>query len=332
MRSSPGKKPVARFFGIITGRVRLWMLVLLVVGLAGPTGAFLSDIQNKDAVKVSLDERSPVAQLRQVNDPVPPEGEVLRVAIAGVLSPTSTLEHYQELLTFLGQRLGRRITLVLRPTYSEIYDLVKGKQVDVAFVCTLVYVKGNEDFGMELLVAPQMRGETVYYSYLIVPVDSSATSLSDLQNEDFAFTDPLSNTGYLVPIYNLYLLGEKPNSFFRKYTFTYSHDNSITAVADRLLDGAAVDSLVYEQMRVSKPQLITKTKIIARWGPYGIPPVTVNPTIDGRLKQQLRDTFLGLHESADGKAILSSLGIDRFVAVSDGNYESVRQMIRELGW
>lgn len=77
-------------------------------------------------------------------------------------------------------------SLILKPTYAEINDLVDGQRADVAFVCSLPYVKGNQDFGMELLVIPQMYGETVYYSYLIVPeARAAATNLRDLSGASF---------------------------------------------------------------------------------------------------------------------------------------------------
>lgn len=290
--------------------------------------------QTQDAIKVSLDEKSRVPPIQQISDSAygQPGDSVLRVAIAGVLSPTKTLEYYQELLAHMEQKLSQQVTLILKPTYAEINDLVMGQRVDVAFVCSLAYVKGNDDFGMELLVVPQMYGETVYYSYLIVPNESSAASLKDLRGTSFAFTDPISNSGHLAPSYQISLLDETPVSFFSRYIFTYSHDNSITAVADRLLDGAAVDSLVYDQLVADKPELASKTKIIARWGPYGIPPVVISPTLDPQLKQQLQDFFLKLHKSDEGNTILNNLTIDKFVVVPNDVYDSIREMKTKLGW
>ncbi len=232
----------------------------------------------------------------------------------------------------MGERLGRQATLILKPTYAEVNDLVRGQHVDVAFVCSLPYVMGNQDFGMELLVAPRMYGGTVYYSYLIVPGESSDVSLEDLRGLSFAFTDPMSNSGHLAPTYQLSLLGEAPASFFSRYIFTYSHDNSITAVADKLIDGAAVDSLVYDKLVTDNPELVSNTKVIARWGPYGIPPVVVNPALDPQLKQQLRDFFLDLHNSDEGKRILNNLGIDKFVVAPDNIYDFIREMKTKLGW
>ena len=104
------------------------------------------------------------------------------------------------------------------------------------------------------------------------------------------------------------------------------------AVADKLVDGAAVDSLVYEQLVTDNAELASKTKVIARWGPYGIPPVVVSPTLDSRLKQQLRDFFLDLHKSSEGMKRLNNLSIDKFVVISDDIYGSIRKMERKLGW
>ena len=258
--------------------------------------------------------------------------DTLKIAVSGVISPGETLKTYRELLTYIGHEMGREVALIQRPTYAEVNDLVKASTVDLAFICSLAYVQGNRDFGMDLLLAPQIAGQTVYYSYLIVPENSDAQDLEDLRGINFAFTDPLSNSGRLAPTYQLHLMGDTPDSFFTSHVFTYSHDNSIRAVAEGLVDGAAVDSLVYDQMVASDPELASKTKVIAAWGPFGIPPVVVNPELDTELKGQLQDIFLNLDVSVEGRRILNNLEIDRFVRVDDHIYDSIRQMVTQLGW
>lgn len=314
-------------------RSRFWLAMLalaaaVVASLYLITGAG----QTQETTRVSLDERVALPPVQQMGDVRQGQQEqVLRVAIAGVISPTRTTEHYQELLHYMGEKLGKEVRLILKPSYAEINDLVKGGRVDLAFVCSLAYCQGYHDFGMELLVAPQMYGNTVYYSYLIVPTDSLAAGLEDLKGRSFAFSDPLSNSGYLAPSYQLSLVDENPTFFFSRYTFTYSHDNSIMAVADRLVDGAAVDSLVYDQLIARDPVIASKTKVIARWGPYGIPPVVVNPNLDPELKQRLRQFFLDLHESPEGQAMLKNLNIDRFVNLTHDAYASIVEMKDKLG-
>jgi len=293
-----------------------WLLLLLGLVLAG----CLAEPQLKTVKLSDIEAERP----RTATSPA--DGRVLRLAVAPVWSPRESLNIYQDFALYLGRRLGRPAELVQGKTYAEINDLVRSGDLALAIVCTNAYLEGQEDFGMEALAVPQVHGETVYYSYLLVPQDSPAQSLTDLKGRTFAFSDPLSNSGRLVVVYQLQQLGYTPESFFQRYIFTYSHDNSIQAVQKHLVDGAAVDSLVYDFMATRNPELAAATRIIARWGPYGINPVVVHPRLDPALKAQLQGLLLTLHEVPEGAAILQGMGIDRFVLPDERLYDSVRVM------
>lgn len=250
----------------------------------------------------------------------------LRVAIAAMISPKETLESYGDLLTYLGQKLNRPVQLTQRRTYAETNDLIRTGNVDLAFVCTSAYVAGHREFGLELLVAPQVRGQAIYHSYFLVPTDSDAQSLADLKGKTFAFTDPMSHTGRWVLMWKLWQMGETPDSFFKSYIFTYSHDNAVKAVAEKLVDGASVDHLVYDFMVAQDAQYAAKTRIIYRSPPYASPPVVVHPALNPQLKAQLQELFLTMHEDEKGREILQDLMIDRFVVLDDSAYDSVREV------
>ena len=254
----------------------------------------------------------------------------LRVAIANVYSPKATLQNYQPLLDYLGQELGRPTEMVQRNTYAEVNDLIRSGNVDLAFVCTYAYVEGQQEFGMQAIAAPVVQHEDRYYSYIIVPADSSARSMADLRGKTFAFTDPLSNTGRLAPEALLRGMNETPESFFKKTIFTYSHDRSIQAVADHLVDGAAVDSLVYDFAIRGDPKLKAGTRVIYRSEPFGTPPVVVNPKLDPALKQQLTEALLNMDQDPQGKRILASLMIDAFIQPDDKSYDPVRRMAQQV--
>ena len=285
--------------------------------------------------------RSPYPEVNLAEPGIPPpsdnEGETrklpLRVAVAAVISPQATLDAYGPLLDYLTSKLDRPVQLIQRSTYAEINQLIHSGGADLAFVCGGAYVEGQREFGMELIAAPEVRGETIYYSYVIVPRDSAAQSLSDLRGLTFGFTDPLSNSGHMAPLWLLREMGEPPERFFSHTTFTYSHDNSIRAVADHLVDGAAVDSLVYDYTIARDPTFSRQTRVIAKAGPFGIPPVVVHPDLDPELKAQLRSVLLDITDDPAGRAALDVLLIDRFVAVDDSAYDSIRDMARILrGW
>lgn len=255
----------------------------------------------------------------------------LRISVAAIVSPQGTAESYQPLLDYLSQASGRPVELVQRRTYQETNDLIERGEVDVAFVCTSAYLAGRDDFGLELLAAPEVEGESVYHSLLIVPAGSSATSMADLEGMVFAFTDPISFSGRAYPTYLVQQLGQTPETFFSRTFFTYSHDDAIRAVADRLTDGAAVDSLVYDFALERDPSLAERVQVIHKSPPFGIPPVVVSPDVRPQQRTMLQEALLAMNDSPEGQAALRALGLDGFVSIEDSAYDGARAITRQIG-
>lgn len=304
-------------------RRSIWLVfaLLLILTACQPAGA-------ASLPYVDLTQREPLPAAAQA-EVVP-----LRIAVAAIISPKGTAESYGALADYLGDALGRPVKLVQRRTYAEVNDLIAAHNVDVAFVCTSAYVSGSDEFGMELLAAPQIDGQRVYYSRVIVPRDSTADDVSDLRNKVFAFTDPMSHSGRVYPTYLVQQLGETPDTFFARTFFTYSHDRAIHAVAEGVADGAAVDSLVLDNALERDASLRDQIKVIHQSPAYGIPPVVVPPRTESASPQQralLQEALLTMHTDAEGRRILSDLGIDKFVPIKDSAYDSVRALWRATG-
>jgi phosphonate transport system substrate-binding protein len=129
-----------------------------------------------------------------------------------------------------------------------------------------------------------------------------------------------------VPTYMLAKMGETADTFFKKYIFTKKHDMSIKAVAQKVVDGAAVDSLIWEYENRTKPEFPSATKIVEKSPPYGIPPVVVRKGLDPQLKDRVRQVFLNAHQDELGSSILKGMMIDKFGPIDDSAYDSIREM------
>lgn len=252
----------------------------------------------------------------------------LRIAVAAMISPEETVSVYQELMDYIGNRLGRPVELKQRRTYQEVNDLLGTGKLDAAILCSGPYVHARRQYGIELLAVPVIRGSPTYRSYIIVPQSSTTASLEELHQKRFAFSDPLSTSGYLYPVYALMSAGRKPATFFAKTLFTYSHDNSIEAVAEEVVNGAAVASLIYDYLQGTQPALVARTRIIQRSPLFGAEPVGAPKNLDPAVKGALRDVFLGLDKDSTGRGILKRLGVDRFIPGDDRLYDGVRQILR----
>lgn len=264
-------------------------------------------------------------------DEPPPRGvdrSSLRIAIAPVISPEKSIEIYRDLARYIAAQLEREAVVLQRATYAEINELVRSRQCDVALVCTYPFVRGEQDFGMEALVVPQIKGVLTYHSLILISKSSQAGSLLDLRGKRFACADFMSNSGWLYPALWLQNQGEDPDSFFSEVVVAGSHDRSIQAVFSGYVDGAAVDSLVYETIAEENPSIGTRIRIIHKSPPFGMPPIVVHPQMFPGLKSQLREALLNMGGDPEGAKILSPLGIEKFVVADDAIYDSVRKAAR----
>ena len=295
------------------------MVILALLFLYGCT-------QEGDTRVVDFTKTIPVARPGQGTSSHPS----LRVAVGAMVSPKETFVYYRQLLDYLGNKLGKEVELVQRKTYGEVNELIGKGQIDLAFICSGPYATGKGKYGFELIATPEILGSHFYHSYLIVNQDSRIEHLEDLKGRVFAFTDPDSHTGKLVPTFWLAEKQERPESFFGKVIYTYSHDNSILAVAKGLVDGAAVDGLIWEFYQQKNPALTSSTRVIRKSEAYGIPPVVASHSFPPELKEPVRKFLFSMHEDPEGQKILRELMIDRFVAPQEEWYDSIRQLEQKV--
>lgn len=310
-----------RLMNLLLSPVRpcLFWILVLVLGANGCSG-------DSDEVAVDFNKTVPVARPGERASPTSP----LRVAVAAMISPKETFDLYRQLLAYLGHKLNKDLEFVQRKTYGEIDELLRRGEIDLAFICSGPYVAGKEKFGFESLAVPEVHGSHFYRSYLIVNKDSPYRHLEELKGHTFAFTDPDSNTGKLVPTYWLAQMQEQPETFFSRIVYTYSHDNSIMAVARNLVDGATVDSLIWEFYQEKNPTFTSKTRIIKKSESFGIPPLVASKNLSVESKERIRQILFSMHQDLEGKKILAELMIDRFIAPQEAWYDNLRRIYRQV--
>ena len=166
---------------------------------------------------------------------------------------TNDLELLSALKAYLETAVGRSIKLVLRRTYEDITTLLVSAQLDAAWICGYPYVAFRDR--LDLLAAPVWQRRPLYQSYIIAGSNNAAASVDELRGSVHAFSDPNSNSGYLVTTALLAERGLRPEHFFSRIFFTYGHRNVVRAVAAGLADCGSVDGYVWEVMTETDPEL-----------------------------------------------------------------------------
>ncbi|NHB70138.1 substrate-binding domain-containing protein [Perlabentimonas gracilis] len=263
-------------------------------------------------------------RLDSMNQSYGNEQKVLRFAISAISSPRETFDYYHQMFRYIEEQLGQRVIMIQRKTYQEVNDLMKENKADIAIVCSGNYVYGIADSAFKLLVVPEWKGKSYYNTYIIAHKNSGIESFEDLKGKRFAFTDPLSASGKLYPSKKVRDRELSPVDFFEGTVYTYAHDNSIQLVAKQMVDGASVNSLVFDYLAASSPGRVKDIIIIETSPPQAMPPVVVSYQLPADLENRLIEIFLNMHNDTGSKLVLEKLMVDRYVKQNDSIYNSVR--------
>lgn len=257
------------------------------------------------------------------------ESEEVRFGLTPVFL-SSDLELLTRLRGYLSSALGRPVTLVMRRTYQEITALLVSGQLDAAWICGYPFIKYRPQ--LSLLAVPVWRGRPLYQSYLIVDRNRSVEEVLELRGDIHAYSDPDSNSGYLVTQAVLAEQQQAASSFFRKSFFTYSHRNVVRAVASGLAESGSVDGYVWEVMSEIEPELTGRTRVMRKSEWLGFPPVACARSLEGTpLAAAIGQALTLMDRDPAGLEVLNLLRLDGFTAgepeLFDGivrNYELAR--------
>ena len=270
----------------------------------------------------------PAGGIAQDKIPQDKPGDPLLFGLTPVLLDND-LELLKALRAYLETATGRPVELVTRRTYQEVTALLVSGQLSAAWICGYPYLQFRDE--LELIAVPEWNGKPYYQAYLIVSADRTATEVSDLEGDIHAYSDPDSNSGYLVTRALLNDLGIDAGPFFRKTLFTYGHRNVIRAVASGLAQSGSVDGYVWEVMQEIEPELVGGTRVLRKSEWLGFPPIATSRALAGSEDvRKLRTALLQMTSSDEGRHVLDMLKLTGFGEPNERDFDGIAAKMAAL--
>lgn len=249
----------------------------------------------------------------------------LRMGVIPTEGSADTAKRFMPLTDHLKKTLGVEIEVFTASDYAGIITAMANKHIEFAYFGPKSYVEASEKAAAEAVAMEiSMDGEPGYYGIIITPKNSGITTMDQAKGKTFAFTDPNSTSGFLVP--NVLFARDmkvKPQEYFSQVKFSGSHGASILAVKNGDIQVAATNTEDMSRMEekgsasMKDFNVIWKSELIPG-SPYAVRadmPVSLKAAFTGALMLYNND-----------KAGMQKLQIGGFLPANDASYDIIRYL------
>ncbi|SDJ77344.1 phosphate/phosphite/phosphonate ABC transporter substrate-binding protein [Sediminibacillus albus] len=239
-----------------------------------------------------------------------------------------------KLQSIIDEQMDKKVTVDVYPDYNGVVEAMNYDKIDMAYFGPLTYVVAHEKSGAKAIITQLIDGEPYYHSYIITHKDNPWESLDGLLENpaevDFAFGDPNSTSGALIPEIELQDQGvyqSEDDHSFQSVRFTGSHDATALAVQNQQVDAGAIDSAIFNQLVESGKVDGEQVKTIWKSEELFQYPWAVHQDTDQETINILQETF----QSIEDEEILNAFGATGFTTAENEDYESIRKAAAKQG-
>jgi phosphonate transport system substrate-binding protein len=209
--------------------------------------------------------------------------------------------------------------------YAGVITGMQFKHVDLGYFGPKSYAEASARAGAECFVVEVAEdGTQGYHGVIITKKGAGIKSIAEAKGKVWAFTDPNSTSGTLVPTLHLVKdLKIDPATYFSKVIYSGSHEASMLAIKAGKVDIASTNDL---DMLRGEGKMWNKDKDFdIVWSSPLIPgsPMAYRKDLPETLKSALKDAFVNYKD----KVGLSNLKISGYAPVTDNVYDPVREQI-----
>ena len=242
-------------------------------------------------------------------------------------------ERFKPLGAYLSKKTGMEIKFTVLSRYGNLIESFEKEKMDGAFFGSFTGAAAIYKLGVIPLARPvNLDNTSTYQGYIFVRKDSNIKDVKDMKGKRMAYVEKSTTAGYLFPLAYLREHGiSSPDTFFREYYFTGSHDAAVDAVLGRKADVGAAKHSIYDRMKKDNPRIDQELVIIARSPSVPSNGLCVRRDLDEGLKKKLKDALLNIHNDPEGQAVLKKFGALKFIDTTAGDYEPVHELAVKAG-
>ncbi len=210
------------------------------------------------------------------------------------------------------EALGVPVTIFTPADYDGVIQGLLGGTIDYAWLGASAFAKVHltDPTAVDLMLTKQnVDGSTGYYSIGFARADSGITNMEEAAGKTFAFADPNSTSGYLVPAAELQGKFGDLEAYFAEVRFSGGHEQTLVAVNNGDVEAGVswADGLGNWEdgynsgafRKAADAGLIEMNNLVEIWRSALIPegPMVVRSALPQEVKDMVTQITADLHET-----------------------------------
>jgi len=271
------------------------------------------------------------------NDPNQASADIKEINF-GILSTESQANQkpiWQPLIAAMSKEIGIPVKPFYVTQYAGVIEGMRFGKVQAAWLGGKSYVEAARIANAEVFAqVVNEDGTKGYYSYLITNKDNPIVAPAKTEGGDkyviknaakltFAFNDPNSTSGFLVPSYYVFTQNNvEPKKAFKRLIFSGNHEATALAVANKQVDVATNNSEALARLEKTNPEARKKIEVI--WQSPEIPsdPIAYRQDLPEDVKKKLQNFFYNYKD----KQVLAPFKWSGFVPAEDKTWNPIREL------
>lgn len=254
--------------------------------------------------------------------------DVLKIGATPGENIELTRSRYELIANYLEMKTGIKTELYLATDYTGVIEAMRAGKIDIAQFGPLSYVLAHSVAGAEAFAKEYREGAGAFYTgYIISRKDSNINSIMDLKGHSFAYVDPASTGGHLIPRKEMIKKGIDPEKDLAETVFLGSHDQVALGVFHKRVDAGAVVNINYEPF-VDKQIIDTsELQVIDKSEPFPGSAWTWRKDLPEDTKNKVRDALLGLRAETAPELKDFLRQVTKYDPATDSEWDSIRETV-----
>ena len=246
----------------------------------------------------------------------------------------TVLAGFQDVADILYAETGLVIEPFVATEYAGVIEALAADppKAHMSSLATFAYIVASARGAADVALVAERYGSASYNGQIITRADSGINSIEDLAGKTFCRPDPLSTSGWIIPMITMRAHGINPDTDLAEVVDAGSHDAVVSGVYDGSCDAGSTFVDARANLEETYPDVMEVVKVIDVSVDIPNDGVQFSPTVPADIREPIVQALIHISDTDAGVAAIDqAYEWTKLVPKDDSFYDPFRQILDAAG-